>query len=144
MSEDTHEQDNHDSPNFRMLREKNETLENEVATLKSALRFSAFKEAGINPEEGIGKAVYRTYDGEISPDSIRSFAEQEYGIQIESEPVVSTAQANTDQVLAGAVSPGEKSALQMADEAAREGDWVKAQALKDAELRRIAQARFGV
>lgn len=143
MTDEQHENESGDSPNFRIVRERMEALEAENATLMSALRVTAFKEAGLDPEVGANKAIYRTYEGQPDPAAIRAFAEEEYGIKVAEEEVVSQAQANADTVAAHAVPAGGQSALAQADQAAAQGDWKTAMALKDAELRRIANAKFG-
>lgn len=54
-------------------------LEQQNADLQSAGRELAFLKAGIDTENGVGKLLAKTYDGELDPESIKSYA-QEYGI----------------------------------------------------------------
>jgi hypothetical protein len=62
------------------LEEQVERAHEEREQLQSQLRSVAFREAGIDADNGIGKAVARTYDGPAEADAIRAFAAEEYGI----------------------------------------------------------------
>ena len=132
-----------ESLNFRRLREKVEKLESENEQLKGVARVAAFKEAGIEVESGVGKAVYQLYDGPVEPDAIKDFA-QEYGWEPKKQQAQTSPQqqrVNTIMGLGEAPEPNDTAA--QIDEAESQGDWVTAQALKDAELRKIAQGKFG-
>lgn len=56
-------------------------LEGQVEVGQNAQRELAFTKAGIDTSEGPGKLLAKTYDGELDPDAITSFAE-EYGINV--------------------------------------------------------------
>lgn len=46
---------------------------------EAKIRTSAFKEAGIDTQTGLGKAIAQVYDGELDADAILEFAHTEYG-----------------------------------------------------------------
>lgn len=132
-----------ESANVKRMREQMEALQEQNKTLMGRVRLSAFKEAGIDPEQGgLNKAVYRTYDGEPDPEKIREFATQEYDWQPPT-PGPSDAQRRIQTIGSMGNAPEPASALEAADQAAAEGDWVKSGALKDAELFATAQKRYG-
>lgn len=60
------------------LRRQLEAALNENKTLKAEKRERAFKDAGLDPERGIGKAVAKLYEGDVDPESIQDFAKAEF------------------------------------------------------------------
>lgn len=148
MSDNEHDDnqtpsDENESSNARRMRERIEALEEERKTLLGRVRLSAFKEAGIDPEQGgLNKAIYRTYDGDPDPEAIREFAAQEYEWKPPSSGVPD-AQRRAEAALGAGEPPDPKSALEAAEEAAASGDWLKSGALKDAELLALTNKRFG-
>ncbi len=131
-----------ESPNAKRMRERMEAMEAENAALHARVKLSAFKEAGLDPEKGIGKAVYRTYDGDVDPENIRQFAETEYDWQPE-QASISAAQQRISSI--GNMGTGEeaRNRIEEAEAAAQKGDWVTSAALKDRELLAITQKRNG-
>lgn len=146
MSDDTNEQttdDGGESPNVKRMREQMEALQEEKNALMARVKLSAFKEAGLDPEKGIGKAVYRTYEGEVDPEQIRQFAEQEYDWSPQSNARLPEGQQRMT-ALSQVGSPEEaQTRMQQAREAEQQGDWITSAALKDAELLAIAEKRQG-
>ena len=55
------------------------SLKAEVASGAEARKALAFRDAGIDINNGVGKLLAKTYDGELDPEEIQAFA-QEYGI----------------------------------------------------------------
>lgn len=56
-------------------------LKQQVETSQTASRELAFVKAGIDTENGVGKLLAKTYDGELDPEAIKTYA-QEYGIEV--------------------------------------------------------------
>jgi len=133
-----------ESPNVKRMREQIEALQQERDALMARTKLSAFKEAGLDPEKGIGKAVYRTYDGEVDPEAISQFAQTEYDWTPAENVGVSEAQQRMTAIGSVGSAPPPQNRMQEADEAASSGDWIKAAALKDAELLALTQKRHGV
>lgn len=77
------------------------SLKQQVSTATAAQRELAFIKAGIDTENGVGKLLAKTYDGDLEPDSIKTFA-QEYGIEVgevgprQQEAELDPAQARVD------------------------------------------------
>lgn len=111
--------------------------------LTSKLMQSAFKEAGLNPLEGLGKAVAKLYDGEPDAAAITQFAKEEYGwtpgtgpSQSNTADAVAAGQQRVDQALAGATSVTPEPDLNaQITQANQEGDWQKALELTTRALR---------
>lgn len=67
------------------IRERDNRLK-EVETAKSELeRRTTFRDLGIKTDEGPGALLFKAYEGELSPESIRAEAEK-YGIPLEGMP----------------------------------------------------------
>jgi hypothetical protein len=129
-----------DTKNAKQMRERMQALEDTNKTLSARVKLSAFKEAGLDPEKGIGKAVYRTYEGDVDPEAIREFATTEY----DWKPVATISDGQQRiQTLTQAGSAGEqrKTRIDTANEAAESGDWVKSARLKDAALFALTEKR---
>ena len=132
-----------ESANVKRLREQYEALKEQNETLLGRVRLSAFKEAGIDPEVGgMAKAIYRTYDGDPDPEAIKAFATEEYGWKPASGGIPD-AQKRVGAALGAGDAPDPESPLEAAAQAAAEGDWVKAGALKDAQLLALTNKKFG-
>lgn len=113
--------------------------------LTSKLMQSAFKEAGLNPLEGLGKAVAKLYEGEPDAAAVAQFAKEEYGwsgsaqtSSADTASAVAAGQQRVDSALAGS-SPitAEPELRQQIQEAERAGDWTTALALKTRALKDI-------
>ena len=65
--------------------EEIQTLKSQVEQGSTAQRDLAFMRAGIDPTEGVGKLLAKTYDGDLEAEAIQAFAE-EYGVAGESAP----------------------------------------------------------
>ena len=55
------------------LRQQLETTVEENKTLKQQLRTYAFRDAGLDPQKGVGKLVAQAYDGPADPEAIRQY-----------------------------------------------------------------------
>jgi hypothetical protein len=145
MTEDNTNPDSHndesqdESPNVRQMRSKMEAQTTELNMLRGVARQAAFKEAGIDPTTGLGKAIYRTYDGEIDPAKVVEFATSEYDWQPKESPTVSDASKRIATIGDQGQTEVSGGRIAQADEAASKGDWLTSQALKDQELFALAQ-----
>lgn len=63
---------------LRAIRRELKNVKKERDELKSFQRSAVFKEAGLDPNKGIGKAIAKLYDGEPDVDAIREFAAAEF------------------------------------------------------------------
>lgn len=81
MPDETNEQQKaeNEHPDIRRMRTRIDELTEENQKLAGRVRESAFKEAGIDVTEGMGKAIARLYEGDSDPQAILEFAETEFG-----------------------------------------------------------------
>ena len=77
------------------LRGKLEAALSENRDLKSEKLAGSFAEIGLNPAEGLGKAIAKEYNGEISTDALAAYAKDEYGYEGSKESVHPEAEAIT-------------------------------------------------
>tara|TARA_R100000781_G_scaffold49281_1_gene32713 strand:+ start:10654 stop:11115 length:462 start_codon:yes stop_codon:yes gene_type:complete len=75
------EEANNSDKNWAEIRKKNEALEEKVAVYEAKERINTFQKAGLDTEQGIGKAVEKLYSGEMDVDSIQQFATEEFGVK---------------------------------------------------------------
>jgi len=146
MSDDTAEQatptdDGGESNNVKRMREQIESLKAENDTLNGRVRRTAFEAAGLDPERGIGKAVFQTYDGEATAENIREFASSEYDWKPSQQATIDPAQQRARALGQMGTTEEAKDRLQQADQKSAEGNWSEAGRLKDSELLAIAQKR---
>lgn len=96
---------------------------------------AAFKEAGLDPSKGVGKAVAKEYSGDADAEAIKSYAAEEYGWEppVAENPIaadVRDAQNRVGAVTSDAVSTPTTLIDQQITEAERAGDFATAIALK--------------
>lgn len=116
--------------------ERIKELQEKVNQQKVHLMERAFSDAGLDPTTGIGKAVAKEYEGDPAPESIQSFAREEYGWEPEPEQasemaaVVTEAQQRVATATAGGSStPTQEIDLQIA-EAEKAGNFAESIRLK--------------
>lgn len=117
----------------KQLNESNAKLK--IANAREMER--AFTEVGLQADKGLGKAILKEYDGEISAEAVAAYAKEEYGWEgttVSEHPEAQTiaqGQAALDQVgeAAGSVplAPTEGQTLA---EAEAKGDYQKTLAMK--------------
>lgn len=73
------------------------TLKQQVETSQTASRELAFVKAGIDTENGVGKLLAKTYDGELDPEAIKTYA-QEYGIEVGATQETQTTGPQREQI----------------------------------------------
>ena len=130
------------------LRRQLEATLAENRTLKADKLSGSFKEIGLDPTTGLGKAIAKEYDGEISTEALAAFADSEYGhkfeAQAETHPqaqAINQGQAALDQAgqTAGSVpTPTQADVLAKAE---AEGDYSKTMAIKSAQVAEMFQPR---
>ena len=78
---------------IKQLREEYKKLKAENKQFKAQAMTSALGQLGLEADKGLGKAVTKLYDGDISVDAIKDFVAQEFG-----EVSSSTQQSASSQV----------------------------------------------
>lgn len=64
------------------LRERNNLIAERDAALTTVQKQSAFRDAGINPNDGVGKLLFQAYEGDFDKTAVIEAAQQ-YGISPE-------------------------------------------------------------
>lgn len=120
------------------LAAKDEALadkEKEANKLRVKLLESTFKEVGIDPAKGLGKAIAADYDGEADAEALRNFAIEKWDWEppTSENPIagaVTEAQGRVSAAVKDATSaPTEQIDLDIA-QAEERGDFASAMALK--------------
>ena len=65
--------------NIKQLREEFKKLKAENKQFKADAMNSALSSLGLNAEKGIGKAVVKLYEGDVTVDGVKDFVAQEFG-----------------------------------------------------------------
>jgi len=82
---------------IKQLREEYKKLKAENKQFKASAMNNALSSLGLSADKGIGKAVTKLYDGEVSVDAIRDFVTQEFGEVSSSEQPSSKVSDNVVQ-----------------------------------------------
>ena len=64
---------------IKQLREEYKKLKAENKQFKANAMTSALSSLGLQPDKGIGKAVTKLYDGDLTVEAIQEFVAQEFG-----------------------------------------------------------------
>ncbi len=130
------------------LRRQLEATLAENKQLKADKLAGSFKEIGLDPTTGLGKAIAQVYDGETSTEALAEFAETEYGHTAEVVPethpqaaAINQGQAALDQVGQGAGSVPVPTQADTLAKAEAEGDYQKTMAIKSAQVADMFQPR---
>ena len=67
--------------NWKELREKNEFLEGRLAEFEAKEKVQIFKDAGLDTSKGVGKAVDKLFEGEVTVENIQQYATEEFGVE---------------------------------------------------------------
>ena len=67
--------------NWKETREKLEFLEGKVAAYEEKERVQIFKDAGLDTSKGVGKAVDKLFEGEVTVENIQQYATEEFGVE---------------------------------------------------------------
>lgn len=119
----------------KQLREALKRKDEQIAEMKAKLRGVAFKDAGLDPTKGIGKAVAALYDGDLDGDAIREYASTEFdwsptGEQMPSESEETLARDRADQVMRQGTSVSPPELADQIAEAEQAGNYKQSVALK--------------
>ena len=68
------------------LRDKLAQVEAENAELRADAMTSAFKDIGLDPEAGLGKAIAKEYKGKTSTEALAAYASDEKGHVAPADP----------------------------------------------------------
>lgn len=71
----THDDDTDETPAIRQLREVNRRLEDEAREGREARRRLAFMDAGVDLSSRATQRIVETYDGDLTPEAVKAFAE---------------------------------------------------------------------
>ena len=69
--------------NWKETREKLAFLEGRVAEYEEKERVQIFKDAGLDLSKGIGKAVDKLYEGDLTVEGIQQYASEEFGVDVD-------------------------------------------------------------
>ena len=67
--------------NWKEMREKLETYEGIIAEFEAKERQSVFKQAGLDPSKGVGKAVDMMFEGDLTVENLKQYATEEFGVE---------------------------------------------------------------
>ena len=67
--------------NWKEMREKLETYEGIIAKFEAKERQDVFKQAGLDPSKGVGKAVDMMFEGDLTVDNLKQYATEEFGVE---------------------------------------------------------------
>tara|TARA_R100001594_G_scaffold24357_1_gene47795 strand:- start:1053 stop:1553 length:501 start_codon:yes stop_codon:yes gene_type:complete len=75
----TEEVEDESTDGIKQLREEYKKLKAENKQFKANAMSSALSSLGLEPDKGIGKAVTKLYDGDLTVEAIKEFVAQEFG-----------------------------------------------------------------
>ncbi len=75
----TEEVEDESTDGIKQLREEYKKLKAENKQFKANAMSSALSSLGLEPDKGIGKAVTKLYDGDLTVEAIQEFVAQEFG-----------------------------------------------------------------
>lgn len=78
------------------IRERNTLIADREAALTTVQKQNAFRQAGINPDDGIGKLLFQTYEGDFDKTAVIEAAQQ-YGISPEGSLPEQTNEAEVER-----------------------------------------------
>jgi uncharacterized membrane protein YkoI len=118
---------------------KRERTEN--AGLRAKEMAGVYKEIHLDPNNGLGKAIAKEFDGDMTAEALAAYAKEEYGYDVPEAPTnpqtetITTEQGRLDAASQGAgsvpIAPTQAGAIAEAEAA---GDWVTAQNLKAQQM----------
>ena len=83
---------------IKQLREEYKKLKAENKQFKADAMNTALGSLGLSADKGIGKAVTKLYDGDVTVDAIKEFVAQEFGEVSNSEQPSATPEVNNNVV----------------------------------------------
>ena len=86
------------SDGIKQLREEYKKLKAENKEFKANAMNNALSSLGLTADKGLGKAVTKLYDGDVTVDAIKEFVAQEFGEVSSSEQPSATPEVNNNVV----------------------------------------------
>lgn len=122
------------------LRKQLNAAHADLAAYKERDKERAFQDAGLATDQGLGKAIYKDYTGELTSEAVREYATAEYGWESSTEPTnlaaqhIEQTQQRIDQVSvnSGSIEPPTRQGVLA--EAEAEGDYQKTLSMKGQEV----------
>ena len=127
-------------PEAKGLRAQLEATQAELKSVKAKEKVRAFDDAGFDTEQGLGKAIFKEYDGELDKDAVLEYAKTEYNWSATAEsehPEAPQILGGTERLeavtqTAGSITPPSEAG--MLAEAEASGDYQKTLAMKAEEM----------
>ena len=119
------------------LRARLKEVQAQNADLRAGQMRAVYAEVDLNPDTGLGKAIAKEFDGEMTVEALTAYAKTEYGYDVPDAPTnpqaatIAVEQARLDNASQGAGSvPLAPTAQGAIAEAEAAGDWTTAMNLK--------------
>ena len=138
-----------DNNAIKSMRERIKELEGVEKEYKSVQMGNAIKDAGFDPSSGQGKALKDLYKGDLQPEAIQQFAQENYGWGSETPTEVDpqaaqkarvvSSQKNLDTVIEASVPVEPVGIDDQIAQAQQDGDWQTSSNLKAEKLRALTQ-----
>lgn len=132
-----------ETPNVKQMRETLERQSDELVELREFRRDTLMKEAGLDPNQGVGKALAKDiergdYAGDWTTEALQTYAAEEYGWAEEADTgdeeatseneakrsLVTEGQKQLDEVQAAGSPPNVEDPASRAAAAEADGDWM--------------------
>ena len=147
MSDDVTVEDQQESAGG--LRKQLEAALERERTLRNHILTQSYEQLGLDPSQGLGKAIAKEYSGEASYDALASYAESEYGYvapqpEPETLPIVTEVaekQMKLDELQNTSGSIAEPAPIERIAAAEQEGDYLTAMRLKNQQLQNMLKAK---
>tara|TARA_R100001224_G_scaffold99373_1_gene70028 strand:+ start:69 stop:533 length:465 start_codon:yes stop_codon:yes gene_type:complete len=149
--ENTVEETQEDNTAIKQMRERIKELEKKEKEYESVKMDTVIQNAGFDPASGQGKALKDLYKGELEVDSVKKFAEENYGWSSETPTEVTeeqaqksrvvTSQESLDTVIEASVPLEPVGIDDQIAQAQQDGDWQTSSNLKAEQLRAITQKK---
>ena len=140
--EETQETSDKDPDEPKGLRKQVVSLNARLKVYEDRDRDVVWKDAGFDTTQGIGKAIFQVYDGEVSKEAITKFALDEYGHDVSVEPEtvhpqaqqIAEAQQRVDELTSTAGSVADATQVDALAKAEAEGDYATTMAIKGQQV----------
>ncbi len=147
--EETQETSTPDPDEPKGLRKQVVSLNARLKVYEDRERNVVWKDAGFDTTQGIGKAIFQVYDGEVSQEAIIKFAKEEYGHDVSEEPEVvhpqaqqiAEAQQRVDELTSTAGSVADVTQVDALAKAEADGDYVTTMQIKGQQIADMMKPR---
>ena len=85
--------------NIKQLRDEYKKLKSENKKFKTQAMDSALSSMGLSTDRGLGKAVTKLYDGDVTVEAIQEFVSTEFGEDVINTDTPKVQEAPTDNVI---------------------------------------------